>query len=99
MKKLSDLDLGIEEDRVLKGKSIRIDDLLNNEIEIHFIKVQPSKKQIGQDCLHIQIRFENEWRVLFTGAKYLMNKLQKVPESIFPIKATITREGRAYFIN
>lgn len=97
MKRLSDL--GLEEDQALKGRSIRIDDLLDKEIEVHSIRVEPSKKQIGEDCLYLQIRFEEQWRVLFTGAKYVKKKLLKVPEDVFPFRATITKEGRAYFIN
>lgn len=82
------------------GKKIDIEEVLNKPIEIHDFFIKDSRFK-GQDrgsdhCLHLQIRFENSNRVIFTGSTNLMRELKAIPEDGLPFGATIIKNFKRY---
>jgi len=63
--------------------------VLKKKIIIHDFAVKPSKYGANKDCLHLQIEFEEERRVMFITATYLTEVLNVIPKSSFPFEATI----------
>ena len=51
-----------------EGKKIRIDELLDKDIQVISFKVTPSKHNDGKECTTIQLRVGNVPFVLFTGS-------------------------------
>lgn len=89
-------DFGIKpESKSFIGPSIEIQDILNQEIEVIDFMIGPSKypKKEGDQCLQLQIRYENQLRVVFSGSVYLQQMIQKVPRADgFPFLTTIIKE-------
>ncbi len=93
-KKFSDFGIKPESTSFI-GPSIEIQDILNQEIEVLDYRIEPSKhpKKDGDKCLHLQIRFENQLRVVFSGSIYLQQMIQKVPKPEgFSFITTIIKE-------
>lgn len=86
-------DLGImPEVKSFVGDKIKIERILNREIVVHAFKIENSKFEKGNGkCLHLQIEFSGEKKVVFTGSAVLMNMIGKVPESEFPFSTTIVK--------
>lgn len=86
-------DFKIETNR-FTGKSIEIDELIDNEILIMAYKIGPSKYPgKGNDLLlTLQIKYEDVERVLFTGSVILQEQCIQVTETgEFPFKAKIIK--------
>ena len=100
MKKFSDFNIKPSTDH-LQGRKIRIAKVLNQEIVVHGYKIDKSKfeKSNSNQCLKLQIEFNNEKRVIFTGSKILAENIQQVPQAGFPFTTTITQEGESYQFN
>lgn len=75
------------------GESINIDKTLNKKIVVHKFTIGPSKKKENSKCLTLQIEVDGVMRVIFSGAKYLIEMIQKVPESEFPFTTEIIRNN------
>jgi phosphorylcholine metabolism protein LicD len=75
------------------GDKIAINKLLDKEIIVKAFNIKPSKFEGKGDRLDIQIEFKDEDRVIFTGAKYLLQTIQKVPKTEFPFKTKIIKNG------
>lgn len=100
-KKFSDFNIKPESTSFI-GPSIEIQDILNQEILVLDYKIGPSKhpKKPGDQCLHLQIKYDGQLRVIFSGSIYLQQMIQKVPkvpdvpeeESGFPFETVIIRE-------
>lgn len=75
------------------GESINIDKVLNKKIVVHKFTISPSKKKENSMCLTLQIEVEGTMRVIFTGAKCLIETIQKVPQTEFPFRAEIIRNN------
>jgi len=92
-------DLGIEIDSApFVGDKIKINRVLNKEIEVIDFELNESKFQSGKSrkCLKLQIRFEGELRVIFTGSSLLVNAIQKVKKEMLPFKTTIVETNGFY---
>jgi hypothetical protein len=90
-------ELGIKvTSRPFVGDSIKIDRILNKEITVLHFKITDSNKKAGTLCLHLQIEYEGQKRVFFTGAMALLEAIQKVPQEKFPFTATIVKENDRY---
>lgn len=89
-------DFGITIKRSFEGNKLYPEDLLGQEIIVHFYEVRPSKKEKGGDCLYAQITLNNEKRLLWSSSGFLMYALGNVPESGFPFKAIIIKVNRHY---
>jgi len=89
-------DFGIKpESKAFIGPSIEIQDIINQEIEVLDFRIEPSKhpKKEGDECLYLQIRYEGQLRVVFSGSVYLQQMIRKVPrEGGFPFLVTIIKE-------
>lgn len=77
------------------GDKIKIDRILNQEITVEDFKIGPSKFKDAK-CLHLQIEFASNKRVVFTAAKSLIEQIEQVPRSGFPFKTTIIRENERF---
>ena len=82
--------------RAFVGDSIKIERLVGKEILVLHHKVTDSTKKLGTQCLYLQLEFEGTKRVLFTGAKALLEAVEKVPENGFPFSTTIVKNNDRY---
>jgi hypothetical protein len=92
-------DLGIEIDSApFAGDKIKINRVLNKEIEVIDFELNESKFQSGKNgkCLKLQIRFEDELRIIFTGSSLLVSAIQKVKKEMLPFKTTIVETNGFY---
>ncbi|QGK72821.1 hypothetical protein [Flavobacterium sp. SLB02] len=81
------------------GDKIETKKLLDKEIVIKDFKVVPSKFEGRGDRLDMQIEYKDEDRVVFTGGKYLIQTIEKVPKDCFPFKAKIVEmDGHLEFV-
>jgi len=89
-----------KEPKILDGAKMRIDDILNSEIEIIGYRVAKSKytKNKSGECLTLQfIDNGGERKVLFTGSDVLIDQMNKYKSEI-PFTATIKRVDRYYIL-
>lgn len=95
-------DLNIEYTaKSFEGDKISMDRILNQEIIIVDFKIEDSKvksfQEKGSDkCLHLQIRYKGELRVIFTGGSALIEMIQKVPKSEFPFSTIIIKDNKRF---
>jgi len=75
------------------GNSIDINRILNREVIVHKFSVGPSKKKENTQCLTLQIEIDNSMRVIFSGSKFLIDMIQRVPTNEFPFKAKIEKRN------
>lgn len=95
MKKFSEFGLKQEVDS-FTGNKIAVSKILNRDIIIHDYKIVDSN--FSGKCLYLQIEFNNEKRVVFTGSKYLLDTIEKIPKDGFPFNTIIIEEdGRFEF--
>lgn len=80
----------------MEGEKIKVQYVLNIEIEVHRFEIKPSKQNAGEDCLYLQIVHKQEKRVLFTGSKYLMDMIKKIKPDNFPFKTTIIKQDEHF---
>jgi len=82
-----------------EGDKIKMSKILNREIVVHAFKIEESKvfKDRGSGkCLHLQISFNNEKHIVFTGSSGLIEVIEQVPASGFPFTTTIKEENERY---
>ena len=93
VKKFSDFGIKAES-KAFVGKSIDMVDIIGKEIIVHAFKIGPSKhpKKEGDKCLDLQIEFEGEMRVVFSGSFYLQQMILQVEADGFPFQTVIKRE-------
>lgn len=91
-------DLGIKPSKkMFIGDKIKINRVMNREIVVNGYEVRPSKyPDKGKDALVLQIEFEGESRIVFTGSKVLIDQIQQATQEDFPFSATIVRNGEHY---
>lgn len=94
MTNFSDLDIKVG--KAFVGDKINIDRLLNIPIQVLDYSIEDSKKNPGTKCLHMQILFENQKRVVFIGAKVLMAQIQQTKPENFPLDTTIKKPGMSF---
>ena len=86
-----------EEDRPLDGNKLKIDDILNREIEITAYRISESKftdRKHGK-CLSVQFNIEGTVRIFFTGSEILVRQIEKYKEHI-PFLATVRKYHKYY---
>ena len=76
------------DEKPLTGDKVSIQDLLNKEITVKGYRISDSTKRIGTKCLMLQIDFDGEERVCFTGSSVLLEQIQKYSDHI-PFETTI----------
>jgi hypothetical protein len=79
-----------------QGEKIKIERVLNCEIQVCDYKIEDSKldnKKGNGKCLYLQIKFGNEYRIIFTGSAVLMNMVERVDKLKFPFTTTIVKRN------
>lgn len=93
MKKFLELGINLTNDSFI-GDKIKIDKIINKEIIIHDYKITESK--FKNKCLTLQIELNSEKKVIFTGAKLLIQGIEQVDKSDLPFACTIVSENQMY---
>src|ERR1041384_770795 len=89
MKSFKELGVKSETDNLV-GDKIKITRIIDKLIEVHKYKIGPSKYE--GFCLSLQIKFNDEMRVIFSRSKYLMDMIRKVPEDGLPFETKIIKD-------
>ena len=92
MKKFSDF---AKEDSVMSGDKIKIGDIVGKEIEIIDYKIGSSKFE-GKKLLTLQIKLNNEDRVIFTSSGVLIDQSEKYKNEM-PFIATIEKINNRFY--
>ncbi len=71
------------------GDKIKIEKIIDQEITIKDFKIGPSNYEGIR--LDLQIIFKDEYRVVWTKAKYLIQAIEQIPKDKFPFKTTIKK--------
>lgn len=95
MKKFGDMGIMVHTPS-FSGDSIKIERLLNLEITVHHFEIKESTKKAGTQCLYLQLEIDGQKRVLFTGARALIEAIQKVPHDGFPFLTKIKKQNERY---
>lgn len=102
MTKFSDFNIDTEKtlaEASFVGEKIKIAKILDKEISVEAFRIEDSKvfkEKADGKCLHMQIVFNNEKRVVFTSARALISDIQKIPENGFPFKTVIKEREERY---
>ena len=94
MKRFSDF---ATEPNAMTGDKIKIEDVLDKEIEVTGYKISDSKfaKKSSDKVLTLQFKLDGENRILFTGSNVLMEQVEKYQDEM-PFTATITKVNKFY---
>ena len=94
MKRFSDF---ATEPNAMTGDKIKIEDVLDKEIEVTGYKISDSKfaKKSTDKVLTLQFKLGGENRILFTGSNVLMEQVEKYQDEM-PFVATITKVNKFY---
>lgn len=95
MKKFSDFGVKPDE-KGFVGDSIKITKLLDKQIIVMDYAVKPSKFEGKGECLHLQVKYDEDLRVVFTGATNMIDVIKKIPKEELPFQATIIKENGRY---
>ncbi|MFH0995810.1 MAG: hypothetical protein V1844_09980 [Pseudomonadota bacterium] len=95
MKRFSDF---ATDEKPIDGDKVKIDDILNKEIEITAYRIKNSKfeERHHGKCVTIQFRLDNEQKIFFTGSEVIMNQIEKYKNEI-PF-VTIIKKKYKYYI-
>jgi len=85
---------------ILDGAKVRIDDVLNQELVVTGYSVKGSKfsKNKSGKYLTLQVKFDDEKHVLFTGSDVLIDQMAKYGDRV-PFVATIKKVDRFYTLS
>ena len=99
MKRFSDF---AQEDGPLEGGKVRLDAILNVEIQITGYRIQESKyngKNKSGKCLTVQFeQDEGERLVFFTGSDVLIQQFERYGDEV-PFLATLKKVNRHYTLS
>jgi len=79
---------------ILDGDKIKIDDIINEEIEIIGHAIKNSKFE-SEKYLTLQIKRDDKKYVIFTGSEVLIDQIEKYKDEI-PFLATIRKINKYY---
>lgn len=82
----------------LRGDKMKIERVLNREIEVIDFRIVPSKyPEKGNGMrLDMQIKVDGADRVIWHGSQVLQDMIMRVPKTEFPFKTTIIRQNERY---
>lgn len=82
---------------VITGDKIKIENILDKEIELTGYKITDSKyqKNDGDKLLTLQFRLDGEDKIVFTGSGVLMEQVEKYKDEI-PFMAKIIKVNKFY---
>lgn len=88
--------LGKKIERPFEGDNIKIEAIVDREIEILDFTIRPSEKKPNTLYLKMQIRFEGKKRFVGGGYQFLCEVLKQIDKSHLPF-TTIIRNKRGYY--
>jgi len=98
MNKFSDFNIEIKVETFV-GEKIKIKKIIGDEIIVIDYKLTDSKiykdKGTGK-CLQLQISFNNEKRIIFTSASFLINAITQIDKQSFPFTTKIIEENERF---
>lgn len=96
MKSFSDFKITVAKRFV--GDKIKINRVLNIPVVVHNYKIDESKykKNKSGKCLTLQIDYDNEQRILFTGSDILIEQIGQVNDDDMPFQTTIVKNGEGF---
>lgn len=92
-------DLGVTVDAApMTGEKIKINKVLNKQVEVVDFELNTSKfnQERSKKCLKLQIRYEDELRVIFTGSSMLVNAMSHIKKEDLPFLTTIVESNGFY---
>lgn len=97
MKRFADFNTDV---KPLDGEKIKIDDILNIEVNVIGYNIRKSKygKNASGKCLALQIETAQQRRIVFTGSDVLIGQLEHYGDQI-PFLATIRKIDRYYTLS
>lgn len=92
MKQFSELGIGNNEPerKGLVGDRIKTERVLDKKITVLHFEIKGSKFE-GR-CLHLQIEYNEDKRVIFTSSKGLISQLENADPSICPFTTVIRKQ-------
>lgn len=86
--------------KVFVGDKIKVANVLDKEITLVDFRIVDSKhpKEPGDKCIHLQIEFKEEKRVMFSISKYLIDIAKRVDKEKLPLTTTIIKQENGSFI-
>lgn len=88
--------LGIKINRPFEGDGIKIEQVIDKEIELLDFEVRPSDKKPNTDYVKMQIRVDGRKRFIGGGYKYLCEVLHLIDKKELPL-TTIIRSKQGYY--
>lgn len=90
----------MRKNKIQKGEKIKIDDILGQTIQIMSYKISDSKYQKGnfEKCLALQIKYNDEDRIVFTGSGVLIEQIEIYKDEL-PFETQIIKNDRFYAFN
>lgn len=79
------------------GDKIKIDDIVDKPIQVMSYRISDSKfrKPNCDKCLTLQIKYNGEDRVVFTGSSVLMRQVEQYKDKL-PFETVILKSDRFY---
>lgn len=75
------------------GDKIKIDRILNTEIQVLSYKIEASKVKTDTKLLTLQIQRGETKNIIFTGSNVLMQMIESVPKDKFPFTTKIVKDS------
>lgn len=75
------------------GEKIKIERILNKPIAVLDFKIEKSKIEGKDRCLHLQLEVDGIKRVLFTGGTALIEIMEQVERAQLPFSTTIIKDN------
>lgn len=107
-KEMAFSDIGKKIERAFEGDKIKIEQVVDRELELLDFEVRPSEKKSGTDYVKLQVRFEGRKRFIGGGYQYLADylktlppasELKKLPAGEGLPQATVIRNKRGYYFD
>lgn len=97
MNKFSDFNIDNNFSSSFFGDKISIEDVLDKTIIVTNYNIGDSKFK-NKNCLKIQIEYNSNNRIIFTGSKNLINIISKVNKDKLPFETKIIKKEKTYFL-
>jgi hypothetical protein len=78
------------------GNKIKITDILNRDIIVHYYKIEDSKIFKGGKCLYAQVSVDETKRIIFTSSSGLVKKIQQINKNNFPFRTKIVENNKKF---
>lgn len=90
-RRFSDLGIGQPKLKNMIGNKISLSDVLNIEVEVISFKISPSHKFPQKELLTLQLKVNDQYRILFSSSTGLIDQVNRAKEDDFPFFAKIVK--------